>query len=96
MSWRILGILILLGGTAQAQPPEAAVLAGACAGCHGVAGEGGHGIPNIRQTKTRGEFIATMQAFRTDQRPNTVMGRITRGYTEAEVALLAAWFAKPE
>jgi sulfide dehydrogenase cytochrome subunit len=96
MVFRTLGVLLMLTTAAAAQTAEPALLAGGCQGCHGAAGEGGHGIPNIRQTKTRAEFVAAMQAFRVDQRPNTIMGRITRGYTEAEVAALAAWFAKPE
>lgn len=93
---RTLAVLLLFGGAAHAQAPDPALLAGGCQGCHGVNGEGSLGIPSIRQAQTRAEFLATMQAFRTDDRPNTVMGRITRGYTEAEVAALAAWFAKPE
>jgi sulfide dehydrogenase cytochrome subunit len=98
MLLRLVPALMLFGGAAAiAQPaPEAALLAGGCQGCHGAAGEGRHGIPSIRQAQTRAEFIATMQAFRTDQRPNTVMGRITRGYTEAEIAVLAAHFGKPQ
>jgi sulfide dehydrogenase cytochrome subunit len=96
MVFRTLGVLLMLTTAAAAQTAEPVLLAGGCQGCHGAAGEGGHGIPNIRQTKTRAEFVAAMRAFRADQRPNTIMGRITRGYTEAEVAALAAWFAKPE
>lgn len=83
-------------GVAGAQAPEAALLAGACQGCHGAAGEGGHGIPSIRQMQTQAEFIATMRAFRANERPNTVMGRITRGYTDAEIAALAQHFGKPQ
>jgi sulfide dehydrogenase cytochrome subunit len=96
MMFRTLGVLLILSGGAAAQTAEPALLAGGCQGCHGASGEGGHGIPSIRQAQTRAEFIATMQAFRANERPNTVMGRITRGYTEAEIAALAAWFAKPQ
>lgn len=97
MWWKAFGVALALSAPALAQPaPSGALLAGACQGCHGATGEGGHGIPSIRQMQTRAEFIATMQAFRTDQRPNTVMGRITRGYTDAEIAALAAHFAKPQ
>jgi sulfide dehydrogenase cytochrome subunit len=44
----------------------------------------------------RAEFAALMQAFREGKRPATVMGRISRGYTDAEFATLAAHYAKPE
>ncbi|MDW8314350.1 MAG: hypothetical protein RMK64_05210 [Rhodovarius sp.] len=83
-------------GAAAAQAPDGALLAGACQGCHGATGEGGHGIPSIRQMQTQAEFVATMRAFRANERPNTVMGRIARGYTDAEIAALAQHFAKPQ
>ncbi|QXM24417.1 hypothetical protein KO353_14410 [Elioraea tepida] len=44
----------------------------------------------------RQQFVALMRAFRANERPNTVMGRISRGYTDAEIAALAAHFAKPQ
>jgi sulfide dehydrogenase cytochrome subunit len=34
-----------------------------------------------------------MRAFAANERPGTIMGRIARGYTEAEIAALAAHFA---
>jgi cytochrome subunit of sulfide dehydrogenase len=89
-----LAAVLLAGASAAAQTPNAALLAGGCAGCHGVTGEGGHGVPSIWRTKSREEFTAVMNAFRANERPATVMGRITRGYTEAEIAALAAHFAR--
>jgi sulfide dehydrogenase cytochrome subunit len=86
--------LILAGAPAFAQAPEGALLAGACQGCHGTSGEGGHGIPSIKQAHDREDFIKMMRAFRANEVPNTVMGRITRGYNDAEVAALAAHFAR--
>ncbi len=85
---------LLAAAPAMAQTPNTALLAGGCAGCHGVSGEGGQGVPSIWRTQSREEFTATMNAFRANQRPATVMGRITRGYTEAEIAALAAHFAR--
>jgi cytochrome c553 len=34
-----------------------------------------------------------MQAFRAGSRPATVMDRIAKGFTEAEIAAIAAWYA---
>ncbi len=87
---------LLAAPPALAQAPDAALLAGSCQGCHGATGEGGHGIPSIKQQQTRAEFVAAMRAFRANERPSTVMGRITRGYTDAEIAALAVHFGKPE
>lgn len=94
----------VLGAALFAAPPAALanttapmpLLAGGCAGCHGVAGQGAAGIPAIQRTKTRAEFQAAMTEFRENRRENTVMGRIARGYTPDEIAALAAHFAKPE
>ena len=85
-----------LFGIAQsiAQTPDAALLAGACQGCHGVAGQGVHGIPQIKDAHSRADFVAMMQAFRANQREATVMGRIARGYSEAEITALAVFYAR--
>ena len=37
--------------------------------------------------------MAAMQAFRSGQRPATVMGRIAKGFSEAEIAAIAEWYA---
>lgn len=79
---------------AMAQTPDATLLAGACQGCHGAAGQGFHGIPQIKDAHSRADFVAMMQAFRANQREATVMGRIARGYSEAEVTALAAFYAR--
>lgn len=75
-----------------------ALVTGGCTGCHGHTGEGGHGVPAIAGTKSRAEFIATMQAFREGRGnpPPTVMDRIARGYTDEEFRLMAARFARPD
>lgn len=92
----LLTLSLLLGVPAWAQAPDANLLAGACAGCHGVSGQGGHGIPSIRQTQNIVEFISAMQAFGANRREATVMGRISRGYSEAEIAALAHFYARAQ
>jgi sulfide dehydrogenase cytochrome subunit len=91
----LLGTCLLAAPAAVAQVPPA-LLAGGCQGCHGVTGHGAAGIPTIAAASTRAEFVETMRAFRENARPATVMGRIARGYSEAEYAVLATHFAKPE
>jgi cytochrome subunit of sulfide dehydrogenase len=68
-------------------------LAAACAICHGSEGRAVTkdviplaGLPR--------EHIATqMRAFRDGQRPATVMHQIAKGYTDAQIDAMAAWFA---
>ncbi len=76
---------------AQAQAPAQApapLAAQACLGCHAAPSL----IPAIAG-RPAADLAAALTAFRANERPNTIMGRIARGYTEAEIAALAAHFA---
>ena len=88
--------LLLSAGPVSAQATDTQLLIGGCQGCHGVSGQGAHGIPSIKANHSRDEFIALMRAFSANERPATVMGRISRGYTPEQIALLAAHFARPQ
>ncbi|GGJ11006.1 c-type cytochrome [Neoroseomonas lacus] len=92
----LLPCLLLAAAPALAQALDPVLLAGACQGCHGVAGQGSHGIPQIKDAQSRAEFVALMQAFRANQREATVMGRITRGYTDEQITVLATHFARAQ
>jgi cytochrome subunit of sulfide dehydrogenase len=78
---------------AAAQDTGGRNLAAGCAICHGTEGRAVTkdviplaGLPR--------EHIATqMRAFRDGQRPATVMHQIAKGYTDAQIDLLAAWFS---
>ena len=88
-----LGISTLASAQSNSAQSDAAnLLAGGCMSCHGVMGQGGNGVPAIMRTQSRTEFTATMAAFRANERANTIMGRVGRGYTDAEIALLAAHY----
>ena len=39
------------------------------------------------------QLISAMQAFRSGQRPATVMDRIAKGFTDDEIRAIAAWYA---
>jgi sulfide dehydrogenase cytochrome subunit len=82
--------LVLLSPAARAQAPLAAE---GCYGCHGPGGAGATGIPALAG-RDAGELRALMAAFRANERPATIMGRVARGYTEAEIAAVAEHFAR--
>ena len=89
------GLMLALGvaglpGVAAAQAPFAAE---GCLGCHGPDGRGAAGAAPIAG-RDRAEMVAIMLAFRANERPGTIMGRIARGYTEAEIAAVAEHFSK--
>ncbi len=37
-------------------------------------------------------MVAAMQAYRSGQRPATVMDRIAKGFSDDEIKAIAAWF----
>ncbi len=84
--------LSVLSAPAMAQAP-APLAAEGCIGCHGPDGRGvTGGIPIAG--RDRAELVAIMTAFRANERPGTIMGRIARGYTDAEIAAVAEHFSR--
>lgn len=75
---------------AAASPAFAAGPPGAssCTGCHGVAGPAA-----TLDGRPAAEVAAAMAAFRSGERAATVMGRISKGFSDAEARAIADWFA---
>jgi cytochrome subunit of sulfide dehydrogenase len=90
---RLLGLAgaLFLAAPAGATGP-APLAAQGCLGCHGPNGAGMQAIVGINGRDPK-ELVEVMRAFRANERPGTIMGRIARGYTDAELATVAAWFA---
>ena len=82
----------LHGATAGAAERASAALANACAACHGTDGRSEGAIPTIAGMPAS-EFVAKMNAFGAGTEEATVMDRIARGLTQAEIDGLASYFA---
>ena len=83
-----------LAPPALAQDAGARNLAAACAICHGTQGTPPAGAPVVPLAGLPQSHIATqMRAFRDGSRPATVMHQIAKGYTDAQIDAMAAWFA---
>ncbi|WP_394780168.1 c-type cytochrome [Undibacterium sp.] len=68
-------------------------LAASCAGCHGTAGVVvGNSLPPLAG-QSSAAIIASMQAFKSGSRPSTLMQQLAKGYTDEQVALIAAYFS---
>ena len=82
------------GTAASAQDRKAPpLLVGACSGCHGQKGEGVGSTPKL-VGYAKADLIAILQSFKKDERkPSSIMNRIAKGYTDAEVEAIAGWFA---
>jgi sulfide dehydrogenase cytochrome subunit len=71
--------------------PSPAMLAQACAGCHGTFGRSRGAIPSING-KQESEFIRLMRDFRSGKRSASVMNRIAPGYTDEDFKALAQFY----
>jgi sulfide dehydrogenase cytochrome subunit len=89
----ILGSSALLAAGQLSAAPTASMLGDTCGGCHGTDGASmGPATPNIAGLSET-YFTDTMLAFKSGDRPSTVMGRIAKGYSEEEIKLMAGFFA---
>jgi cytochrome subunit of sulfide dehydrogenase len=71
-----------------------ASLAATCASCHGTQGKATNGSAVVSLAGLSKDYIvAQMAAFKTGTRPATVMHQLSKGYTEAQVDLIATYFA---
>lgn len=68
------------------------VLAAACFGCHGTDGVSRGAIPALAGKSERFLLLA-LGEYKSGASSATVMNRIARGYSDEELALLAAWYA---
>ncbi len=89
----LLSSILMLGSTQLMAAPSASMLANTCAGCHGTDGASmGPATPTIAGMSAE-YFRTVMKEYQEDDRASTIMGRIARGYTEAEIALMADLYA---
>jgi cytochrome subunit of sulfide dehydrogenase len=81
-------LLLPLGTALAADPPPGA---SSCSGCH----------PASRAVETPAgrligrspaDIVAAVAAFRSGQRPATVMDRIAKGFTDDETKAIADWY----
>jgi sulfide dehydrogenase cytochrome subunit len=73
---------------------RATMLSNTCAGCHGPNGiSNGPLTPSIAGLSK--EFISiSMHDFASGKRPSTVMQRIAKGYSDADIKALSEYFSK--
>jgi len=77
----------------QADLRSAPYLAANCANCHGTQGRSAGAMPSLAGQKK--EFLAEqMRAFRDGKRAATIMHQLAKGYSDAQIDLLAEHFAR--
>ena len=76
-------------------PQGVASMASACAMCHGPGGTPAAGSSVARLSGRPGpSTIEAMKAFKEGRREATIMHQIAKGYSDAEIAAIAAYFAQ--
>ncbi len=93
----ILAGALLAPWAAQAQSADALQirsLAATCANCHGTDGRAaaGSAIPSLAG-QSRDQLVTQLKAFKAGTRPSTIMTQLAKGYTDAQLEQLAAYFA---
>lgn len=91
----IIGLVGLAGlaGLAQAQDAHLARnLAATCANCHGT---NGHARGDMKPLAgvSADKIIAMLADYKSGNQPATIMHQITKGYTDEQIKLVAAFFA---
>ena len=77
------------GAAASAEPPAGAA---ACTGCHPASTRVSSPVPRLSGLD-QAAIVRALQDFRSGTRPGTVMDRIAKGFTDAEIQAIAAWYA---
>lgn len=67
-------------------------LAATCANCHGTNGVSQGGTPSLAGVN-KDVMSKMMKDFKSGARTGTVMPQLAKGYTDAQIDVLAAWFA---
>jgi len=104
----LMAAILLAAAAAHAQAPAAPAfappnttaagvrsMAANCAACHGTQGKAAPGasVPGLAGRPTEAT-VQAMKDFRDGKRPATVMHQIAKGYSDAEVAAMAEYFAR--
>ena len=83
---------LLAAWSSQAADAGPAMLADACAPCHGTDGKSPGAIPALAG-KSANYIVQRMLEFKAAARESTVMDRISKGYTDSEIVALAQHIA---
>ena len=67
-------------------------LAATCANCHGTGGVSRGGAESLAGAG-KDDMVRKLQEYKAGTRPGTIMPQLAKGYTDAQIDLVAGWFA---
>jgi cytochrome c553 len=86
-------ILPLLCGSALAADPNLGRnLAATCANCHGTNGKTA-GISTALVGVPKETLVQNFKAFRSGEKPATLMHQLSKGYSDSQIDAIASYFA---
>ena len=90
----LLALVPLNAWSADQQRLRTRALAATCAQCHGTDGRAVEGLAIMRLAgRPKDDLLTQLLAFRTGQRPATVMHQLSRGYSPEQLDAVATYFA---
>lgn len=97
LAFALVTLLLAATGRAAAAADAATTvharnLASTCTACHTRNGAGESAIAPL-EGRAAADIARTMRAFKSGERAGTVMPQLARGYTDADIDAIAAWFA---
>ncbi len=92
--WALATGALAISALVQAAPPSPAMLSNACAGCHGTnGGSAGPSMPSL-SSQSKEAIVDAMKKFKSGARPGTIMGRLAKGYSDAEITAMGDFFSR--
>lgn len=89
----VLAAAALAATSVSAQDLQGRNLSASCAICHGTEGRAVTKDMASLAGLPKEHIVAQMQDFKSGKRPATVMHQLAKGYTDAQIEAMAAWFA---
>ncbi len=93
--WILAAALALVAGPSLAVAQDAHLarnLAATCANCHGTNGNAVGDMKPLAGVSAE-KIVALIADYRSGNQPATIMHQIAKGYTEAQIRLVAEYFA---
>ncbi len=84
--------LLLAAAAAHGAPPAGRLLAAQCAQCHGTDGQAVAGMEKLAG-ESEGEIYGELVKMKANIKPDEIMHRQAAGYTDAQIRLIARYFA---
>ncbi len=85
------GLFAIVGAT-MAADAHIRTIASTCMSCHGPDGKSKSAMPTLAGLD-KTYFVTQMKAFKSGQRPASVMHRHAQGYTDQEIEKMGEYFA---